>query len=415
MFKNMIIEKISEIVTPIGRKGVFGSAMQNLTRYEHYSIVIENGKIVALTDQTQIIETYKRKGYPVISGEGMCATPGYIDSHTHLVFGGYRPEEFDMRLKGKSYMEIMQMGGGIANSVQMTRDTSLETLISLGQNRLRKMAALGVTSVEIKSGYGLDLETEMKQLKAIKALKNIAPQTIISTFLGAHAIPKNLDADTYVEILNEEILPKIAENHLADFVDVFCEDHVFNIDQSRSHLSKAASLGFKLKLHADEIVSLGGGELAAELNAISADHLLHVSDKGIEALAEKGVIATLLPATAFTLREDFAPARKLIESGCAVALATDFNPGSCFTYAIPLIIALSTLQMKMTIEEVLTALTLNAAAAIDLAEDYGSIEIGKSGDLILHEFPSYKFIAYHVGVNTVKYVIKDGVLIHTNS
>jgi imidazolonepropionase len=248
----------------------------------------------------------------------------------------------------------------------------------------------------------------------LKALKRISPVSLVSTFLGAHAVPENQNASDFVAYLNDSVLPVVKQEALAEFVDIFCEDHVFGIEDSKVHLKAAKSLGFKLKMHADEIVPLGGAELAAEMGAVSADHLLHISDKGIQSLAKGGVVATLLPATAFTLREQYAPARKLIDSGCIVALATDFNPGSCFTYSIPLIIALATLQMKMTIEEVITALTLNAAAALNRADTIGSVEVGKQADLLLHDFPSYKFIPYHVGINTVAHTIKNGI-VYTNN
>lgn len=415
MTKNIIIENISEIVTPLGTKGVKGKAMGDLKTYNDHTIVVEKGKIVAITNDASIVDAYKAKAYEVLNGQGCFATPGYIDSHTHLVFGGYRPDEFDMRLKGIPYMEIMKKGGGIANSVKMTRETSLEHLIAEGKKRLQKMMAMGVTTVEAKSGYGLDLDTEIKQLKAIKALKNISELDIVSTFLGAHAVPKDQTATSFITYLNETVLPVVKSEALATFVDIFCEDHVFGIEESRRHLKAAKDLGFKVKLHADEIVSLGGAELAAEMDAISADHLLNISPQGIKDLSKNAIVATLLPGTAFALREEYAPARALIDEGCVVALATDFNPGSCFTYAIPLIISLATLQMHMTIEEVITGLTLNAAAALDLAETHGSIEIGKQADILLHDFPSYKFLGYHIGINTVKYVVKNGVLIHENA
>ncbi|MBS7527357.1 imidazolonepropionase [Fusibacter paucivorans] len=412
---NLIIENIDEIVTPEGNCGVSGSDMQNLRRYEHYSVVVEDGKIAAITKEAAALAAFKEKGHPVLSGKGKTMTPGYVDSHTHLIFGGYRPEEFDMRLKGVAYMEIMKKGGGIANTVKMTQEATLDHLIATGAARLTKMLAMGTTTVEAKSGYGMTLETEMKQLKAVKALKRISPVTLVSTFLGAHAIPEDYQhAADFVNYLNERVLPLVKDEALAEFVDIFCEDHVFNIEDSRMHLQAAKALGFKLKLHADEIVPLGGAELAAEMGAVSADHLLHVSDEGIQSLIKANVVATLLPATAFTLREQYAPARRLIDGGCMVALATDFNPGSCFSYSMPLVIALATLQMKMTIEEVITALTLNAAAALNRAEIIGSVEVGKQADLLLHDFPSYKYIPYHVGINTVAHTIKKGV-VYTNN
>jgi len=412
---NLVIVNATEIATPIGRKGLSGKAMQEVRTYAQHSIIVTDGVIEAITNDQSMIDDAIARGYVRIDAAGKTVLPGYVDSHTHLIFGGYRPEEFDMRLKGVPYMEIMKSGGGIASTVNTTREASLEHLIADGKRRLEKMMAMGITTVEAKSGYGLDLETEVKQLKAVKALQHISPMTIISTFLGAHAIPETFETpEAYIHYVNTSVLPLVKEQELATFVDIFCEDHVFGIDVSRQHLEFAKSLGFKLKMHADEIVPLGGASLAASLGAISADHLLHISDQGIRDLKAQGVVATLLPGTAFTLREPYAPARKMIDEGCILALASDFNPGSCFTYATPLIIALATLQMNMTIEETLTALTLNAAAALDMAETIGSIEVGKKADLNIHAFPSYKFMSYHVGINTVEKVIKNGKIVVEN-
>jgi imidazolonepropionase len=412
---HLIILNATQIATPIGRTGLSGKAMQTIRTYDHHSIIIKDGIIDEITNDPATIQEAIAKGYDVIDAEGKTVLPGYIDSHTHLIFGGYRPEEFDMRLKGVPYMEIMKNGGGIASSVAMTREASLETLILDGRHRINKMMAMGITTMEAKSGYGLDLQTELKQLKAVKALRHITPMTIVSTFLGAHAVPETFKtAEAYIDYVNDSVLPLVKEYDLATFVDIFCEDHVFGIEDSRKHLTTAKALGFKLKMHADEIVPLGGASLAASLGAVSADHLLHISDQGIKDLKERGVVATLLPGTAFTLREAYAPARKIIDEGCMVALASDFNPGSCFTYAVPLIIALATLEMKMTIEETLTALTLNGAAALDMADTIGSIEVGKKADLNIHAFPSYKYISYHVGINTVDKVIKNGKMVIEN-
>jgi imidazolonepropionase len=272
------------------------------------------------------------------------------------------------------------------------------------------MLSFGVTTVEGKSGYGLDRETEIKQLEVMARLNQIHYLDLVPTFLGAHAVPEEYKGkqDAFIDFMAADVLPQVVDQNLAEFCDIFCEKSVFSVEQSRRLLSRAKDLGLKLKLHADEIIQLGGAELAAELGAVSADHLLQASDQGIRDMAAAGVVATLLPATAFSLREPYADGRKMIDSNCAVALATDFNPGSCFTESIPLVFALATLYMNITTEEAISALTLNAAAALDRAEQIGSIDAGKKGDLIILEFPSYTYIPYHLGVSTVEKVIKQG-------
>jgi imidazolonepropionase len=275
------------------------------------------------------------------------------------------------------------------------------------------MLSFGVTTVEGKSGYGLDKETEIKQLEAIVELDKLHPVDIVGTFLGAHAVPNDFQGkeDKFIGYITDSVMPQVANRGLAEFCDVFCEKGVFSLEQSKRLLLKAKELGFKLKIHADEIFPLGGTELAAELGAVSADHLLHASDKGITELAKKGIVATLLPGTAFSLKESYARGRYIIDQDCAVALATDFNPGSCFTESIPLIFVLATLYTGITIEEAVTALTINGAAAIDRADKIGSIDVGKTGDVIILEFPSYKYIPYHIGVSCVEKVIKNGNLV----
>jgi imidazolonepropionase len=267
--------------------------------------------------------------------------------------------------------------------------------------------------VEGKSGYGLDKETELKQLRAMKRINDEHPIDVVPTFLGAHSVPPDYkgDKDAFLDYLISKVLPALKEERLAKFVDIFCEEGVFDIRQSRRYLKKAKELGFKLKLHADEIAGTGGAELGAELKAVSADHLLHASDKGIMGLAESGVIATLLPATAFCLQEDYANARKMIDSGCAVALATDFNPGSSFTNSIPLVIALASIHMQMSAAEIVSALTINGACALNKQDSIGSIEKGKQADILILEYPSINFLPYNTGMNIVKTVIKHGEII----
>lgn len=377
------------------------------------SILIEDDLIIAIDSFDNLNKKYNLETFETINCEGKTLTPGFIDSHTHLVFGGYRADEYQWRLEGMDYMEIMNKGGGIANSVNSTKKESFDQLYKSGIKRLNKFAEFGVTTVEGKSGYGLDKTTELKQLEVMKKLNEVHPLDIVPTFLGAHSVPKEYKGkeDAFIDFIIEEVLPEVTENNLAEFCDIFCEENVFSIEQSRKLLLKAQDMGLLSKIHADEIVQLGGAELAAEINATSADHLLQASDEGIKALAEQGVVATVLPATAFSLQEEYARARTMIDEGCAVALASDFNPGSCHTQSIPLLIALATIKMKMTIEETINALTINAAAAVNREDTIGSIDVGKKADILIHEFPSYQFLAYYIGVSTVEKVIKNGKLI----
>lgn len=409
----IIIKNASELITCKGKEPKFGKEMSNIGIIKNGAVVIENGKIVDVNESDKVLDKYNEKEYEIIDAKNKAVLPGFVDPHTHFIFGGYRAEEFSWRLRGDNYMDIMNRGGGIVSSVKSTKEASLDELIRVGKKRLDSMMQFGVTTVEGKSGYGLDLDTEIKQLKAMNKLKETHPLDIAITFLGPHAVPKEYkgNEDEFIDFQIDNVLPVVAKNKLAEFADIFCEDNVFNIAQSRKFLKKAKEYGLKLKIHADEIVQLGGAELAAELGAISADHLLQSSQEGIKAMAEKGVIATLLPGTAYCLKEEYADGRHMIDSGCAISLATDFNPGSCFTNSIPLIISLAALYMNMSIEEIITALTINAAAAIDRVNEIGSIEIGKKADIIILEYPSINFLPYHAGVNIVEKVIKNGKIV----
>lgn len=411
MIDRLLIKNVAQIVTPEGKTARRGRDMKKLKIYENQSILIENGKIRSIGSQPdweKLVPADKQ-----IDARGKAVLPGFVDSHTHLVFGGYRPDEFLWRMEGMSYMEIMERGGGILNTMKATREASEEELVDHSMDFLKKMLAMGVTTVEAKSGYGQDHDTEIKQMKVVQELNRRQPIELVSTFLGAHAVPPEFKdrGDDFIEFLLKEVMPEVARDHLAEFCDVFCEKGVFSIEQSRHLLQEARKMGFKLKIHADEIVSLGGAELAAELHATSADHLLHASDAGIKAMAESGVVSTLLPTTAFCLKEPFARAREMIDAGCAVALATDFNPGSGFTFSVPLMIGLAVIYMKMTAEEAITALTLNGAAAVDRADRIGSLEPGKQADLVILQYPSYKFLPYHTGINIVETVVKNGKVV----
>jgi imidazolonepropionase len=410
---SILIKNAAEVVTCSGFKAKSGSEMSELHLINNGAVVIEDGIIKAVGSTEDILKNYDESKFEVIDATGKAVLPGFVDSHTHFVFGGYRAEEFSWRLRGDSYMDIMLRGGGIANSVNATKEASSEELYKVGLKRLNSMLSFGVTTVEGKSGYGLDFDTEIKQLEVMKEIDKKHPIDVVSTFLGAHSVPKDYKGkeDEFIEFIIEKVLPVVKEKELAEFCDIFCEKNVFSVEQSRKLLTKAKEMGFKLKLHADEIVQLGGSELAAELGAVSADHLLQASDKGIKDMSEAGVVCTVLPCTAFSLKEHYARARFMIDNGCAVAIATDLNPGSCFTESIPLAFALSTLYMGMNTEEAVTALTINGAAAVNRAESIGSIDVGKKGDIIILEFPSYKYIPYHIGVSTVEKVVKNGALV----
>lgn len=410
---NVLIKNAAELVTCSGFQGKKGEEMNNLHVIPNGAVVIEAGIIKAVGTTEEVLKKYNESEYEVIDAAGKAVLPGFVDSHTHFVFGGYRAEEFSWRLRGDSYMEIMERGGGIINSVRATAEATKEDLHRAGKKRLDSMLSFGVTTVEGKSGYGLNYDTEIKQLEVMDALNQEHPMDIVKTFMGAHAVPKDYKGreDEFINYLIEEVLPTVAERNLAEFCDIFCEKNVFSVEQSRRLLTKAKEMGMQVKLHADEIVQLGGAELAAELGAVSADHLLQASDQGIADMAKAGVVATLLPCTAFSLREHYARGRYMIDQGCAVALASDLNPGSCFTESIPLVFALATLYMKMSIEEAVTALTINGAAAVGRADQIGSIDVGKQGDVIILEFPSYKYIPYHIAVSTVEKVVKKGVLV----
>jgi imidazolonepropionase len=310
-------------------------------------------------------------------------------------------------------MEILQSGGGIQKTVRETRDATVDTLVSEAQKRLDTMLKHGTTTVEAKSGYGLRLDAELNSLLAIKQLDKIHPIDLVPTFLGAHAIPPEYSdkAEDYIDLVISEMLPEVANQNLAEFCDIFCEQGVFNVEQSRKLLNAAIRVGLKLKLHVDEFVALGGAELAAELKACSADHLAMSSDHGLIALADAGVMGVLLPGTPFAIMEKHYPdARKMIEFKVPLALATDLNP-NCFTESMQFIISLACYNMKMLPAEAITAATINAAHAVDRQDQVGSLELGKRGDLTIFDVPNYHHIPYHFGINQVKTVVKNGKIV----
>lgn len=415
--QRLIIKNAAELVTCCGSAPKKGSAMNDIGIISDGALVIEDGIICDVGTTTEILSRVDEQDCQVIDAAGKCVMPGFIDSHTHFIFGGYRPEEFFWRLNGVPYLDILERGGGILSTVQATKNINKSELKKLGRKRLDAMLAMGVTTVEGKSGYGLDIETELCQLAVMSELNQEHPVDVVPTFMGAHAIPPKYRGrtDDYVDFVIEQVLPEVVKQGVAEFCDVFCEQNVFSVEQSRRILQAAQAFGIKSKIHADEIVNLGGAELAGELKAVSADHLLQTSDAGIDCLAANNVVATVLPATAFCLREPYARARTMIDRGVAVALATDYNPGSCFSNSIPLVASLAAIQLRMTPAEIVSALTINAAAAVDRADKVGSLECGKQADIIILDYPSHLFLMYHVGINVIDKVIKKGQILIDNS
>ena len=403
----------AELVTCAGKAPKHGKEMSEIGIIHDGAVLIDGDKIIAVGTTEELKQKYDGADCEIIDATGKTVMPGFVDSHTHFVFGGYRADEFSWRLRGDSYMSIMERGGGINASVSKTRAASLEELVEAGRDRMDRMLEFGVTTVEGKSGYGLDKETELKQLRAMKELNASHPVDVVSTFMGPHSVlPEYKGKEReFIEMMLREVMPIVKEENLAEFADIFTEKNVFSIEDSRYYLNEAKKMGFHLKIHADEIVQLGGAELAAEVGATSAEHLLQSSEAGIAAMAKAGVICTTLPATAFSLKEEYANARRMIEEGAAVAIASDLNPGSCFTNSIPLLIALSCIYMGLSIEEVITALTINGAAAVNRADKTGSIEPGKQADIIFLRYPSIHFLPYHTAINLVDTVMKNGEIV----
>jgi imidazolonepropionase len=406
-----LIIHASELATPTGTRACKGAEMRAAKVIKDAGILVEDGIIRFVGSTADVVAAAGNSADIVtIDARGKTITPGYVDSHTHFVYAGDRADEFVQRLEGVPYMEIMARGGGIASTTRATRMATEEELLNTGLERLQTMLKYGVTTVEGKSGYGLDDATEIKQLDVMKKLSAMQPVEIVRTFMGAHATPAEYKgrADEFIDFMIGRVMPTVADAGLAEYVDIFCEKNVFDVAQARRYFEAATKLGLGSRIHAEEIVNLGGAQLAADVGCASADHLLQISEEGIRALASSNTIATLLPATAFCLREHYAPARKLIDHGCAVALASDYNPGSCHTQSIPLVISLAALYMAMSCEEILTALTLNGAAALGRAGRIGSLEAGKQADLIIHSCPSYRHVIYSVAENTVETVFKNG-------
>lgn len=404
-----------QVVTAAGHAGpAAGAEMRELEVIPGGSVAIAGETIVAVGTDADVRKRVRVTDRTrLIDAGGKTVTPGLIDPHTHLIFAGSREDEFVMRIQGATYMEIMEAGGGIANTVRSTRQASLSELKELGRKRLDWMLEMGTTTVESKSGYGLDVETEIRQLRASHELNEEHPVDIVNTYLGAHAWPAEFKDDHagYIRLMIDTVLPQVKELGLAQFCDAFCEKGVFSPEETREILCAAKEMGFDLRLHADEITPLGGAELAAELGAVSAEHILMISDEGIRAMRDRGVLAVLLPATAFTLMKPYAPAQKMLAEGLPFALATDFNPGSCPTPSLTMAMTIACLYMKLTPEEAFNAVTWNAAHALKRADRIGSLEAGKQADIVIFDTDTYRKIPYHYGVNLVERVIKKGNIV----
>ena len=412
---DLIIKSIGQLLTLAGDAPKKRSEMSNLAIVENAAVASKNGKIVAVGKEDSVIsEINLLDNAKEINANNKVITPGLIDCHTHLVFSGSREEEFYLRIKGEDYLKILRGGGGILSTVDAVRKASFEDLYNNGIEILNDMLSFGTTTVEIKSGYGLSTEDEVKILKVIKRLDEEHPIDVVPTFLGAHAFPKeykNKEED-YVNLIIEEMLPAVKEKNLAKFCDVFCGKEVFNLEQSERILNAAKDLGFELKIHADQLSYNGGAELAAKMDAISASHLEYISDEGIANMKQKRIIGELLPGSVFFMgKTNYAPARKMINNDVPLTLATNYNPGTCAIKSLPIIITLACIYMGMNAEEVITATTINAACALDLQYDVGSIEIGKKSDMVIWDVTNYKQIPYFLGLNLVEKVIKNGIIV----
>jgi imidazolonepropionase len=380
------------------------------------AVAIKAGKIfwVGRTEDLSQKFFLNREGSE-IDARGRVVMPGLIDAHTHLIFAGSRENEFEQRIRGISYQEIAERGGGILSTVEATRKASFDELLFLGKKRLDRMLSKGVTTLEAKSGYGLSLKSELKILKAMKTLQESHPMDIVPTFLGAHTLPKEFREDRagYMNLLTEEMIPRVAQGRLAEFCDVFCEEKAFTVEESKKILETGKQHGLKPKIHADQLSPGGGAELAAEVNAFSADHLEYVSQEGIKKMAEKRVTAVLLPGASFSLSmRKFPPAREMIEQGVAVCLATDLNPGSSMTESLPLMMTMGCTMYKMLPKEMIQAVTIHAARAVGREKEIGSLEVGKQADIILLDIPNYRYLPYHFGVDHVELVIKKGEVVY---
>lgn len=405
----LLIKNIGILATAEGNEPLRGSAQHAGVKLIPDCAVLVNGDTIQrICPNAEAPECEN-----VLDAGGKLVTSGLIDAHTHLIFGGWRQHEVPLKLRGAGYLEILQAGGGILNTLTATRKATEDELYERAEAVLSEMLDHGITAVEAKSGYGLDVENELKQLRVIRRLKEEGGYNVIPTFMAAHAVPPEYkgDPDGYIEFVCREILPRVADDELCEFVDVFCETGVFDVEQSRKMLTYGQAYGFKAKIHADEIDAIGGSVLAGEIGAVSAEHLIAADDKGIASMAKGGTIACLLPGTSLYLNKDFAPARKMISAGVPVAICTDFNPGSCPSCDLQLCMNLGYLKYRMTPEEVLAAVTINAACAVGRGETLGTVEPGKQADLVIWNAPDLDYLVYRMGSNLAEKVIRKGNIV----
>lgn len=405
-----ILIKNARILTCKAEGPKAGENMQDLGVIPNGFIAVENGRIFEVSNGDG--SEFADKHTDIIDAEGRLVMPGLVDPHTHLVHYGSRENELELKLKGAAYIDILKAGGGILSTVRATRAASFENLTNKVKKSLDLMLEWGTTTVEAKSGYGLNFVDEVKSLEVLRDVKH--PVDIVRTYMGAHAVPTEYkeDKEGYINLMMDRIMPYVSENGLAEFVDCFCEEGVFSIEESDRILKRGSELGLKIKLHADEIEPMGGAQLAGRLQAVSAEHLVAASDEGIDEMKKAGVIPILLPGTSFYLRlGKYARARKMIEEGMAVALATDYNPGTCPTESLQSIMVFASMGMGMTPQEVISAMTINSAYAINRGNTVGSIEKGKKADIIIMDAPNENYIVYHFGINHVLTVIKDGKIV----
>lgn len=409
---SLLLKNIGLLATPTGSDAKRGKAQGEITLLKNAYVLVRDG-VISAVGSGEVPAGYLENA-EVVDAKGRLVTPGLVDAHTHLIFGGWRQNELGLKLHGVTYLEILAQGGGILSTVRSTRAASEEELADKAAKELKAMLAMGTTTCEAKSGYGLAPEDEYKQLRAIRRLNETQPVELVPTFLGAHAVPEEYknDREAYIRLLCEEMIPTVAKENLAEFCDVFCESGVFTAEESRVILEAGKKYGLTPKIHADEIDPIGGSQLAGEIGAITAEHLIVCPADGIASMAKGGTIACLLPATSFYLGATFAPARDMIDAGVAVAVATDYNPGSCPSSNLQMAMNIACLKYRLTPEEVLTAATLNGAAGIRRADKVGSVEVGKQGDLLIWDALDLDYICYRFGANLVDTVIKKGEIVH---
>ncbi|MBQ1409968.1 MAG: imidazolonepropionase [Oscillospiraceae bacterium] len=406
---SLLIHNIGMLATPEGTEAHRGPAQGQLRVLENAWIYTENGRIVSFGSGEPPLTAEEK-----LDAGGRLVTPGLVDAHTHLIFGGWRQNELAMKIRNVPYLDILASGGGILSTVKATHAATEAELTNKAATALDEMMRFGTTTCEAKSGYGLCKDEELKQLRVIRKLNETHPMDVAATFMGAHALPPEYkeNREGYLKLLCEEIIPAVAQEKLARFCDVFCETGVFTAEESRQVLECGKEYGLIPKIHADEIDPIGGSQLAGQIGAISAEHLIVCPDEGIASMARGGTIACLLPATSFYLNSTYAPARKMIEQGVPVALASDYNPGSCPCLNLQLVMNIACLKYRLTPEEVLTGVTLNAAAAIGMAELVGSVDRAKQADLVIWDAPDLNYLCYRLGSNLAHTVIKKGVLYH---